>query len=66
MAALVRRFVDWASLFLPLKFHVDIGGVPVCTFKQNFNPFVKKLMIDSHRRQAWAPGQAAGPRRGPS
>jgi hypothetical protein len=46
MAALVRRFVDWASLFLPQKFHVDIGGVPVCTFKQNFNPFVKKLLID--------------------
>jgi uncharacterized protein YxjI len=26
MAALVRRFVDWASLFLPQKFHAEIGG----------------------------------------
>ena len=46
IAALVRRFVDWASLFLPQKFHADIGGVPVCTFHQNFNPFVKKLTVD--------------------
>ena len=46
LAALVRRFVDWASLFMPQKFHADIGGQPVCTFQQNYNPFVKKLTVD--------------------
>ena len=46
MAESMRRFIDWASLFLPQKFHLDIGGVPVCTLKQNFNPFVKKLTVD--------------------
>ena len=46
MAALVRRFVDWASLFLPQKFHADIGGVPACAYYQNFNPFVQKLTVD--------------------
>ena len=44
--ALIRRFVDAASLVLPQKYHVEIGGTTVCTFKQNFNPFVAKTTID--------------------
>ena len=46
LAALVRRFVDWASLFLPQKFHAEMDGQAVCTFQQNYNPFVKKLTVD--------------------
>ena len=46
LAALVRRFVDAASLVMPQKFHVDVGGQTVCTFQQNFNPFVRKLTVD--------------------
>jgi hypothetical protein len=46
LAALVRRFVDAASLLMPQKFHADIGGQTVCTFQQNFNPFVRKLTVD--------------------
>jgi uncharacterized protein YxjI len=46
VAALVRRFVDAASLFMPQKFHADINGQTVCTYQQNFNPFVRKLTID--------------------
>ncbi|MGB7159632.1 MAG: hypothetical protein WBD40_16315 [Tepidisphaeraceae bacterium] len=46
MAALVRRFIDAASLFMPQKFHVEVNGHPVCTFQQNFNPFVRRLTVD--------------------
>jgi hypothetical protein len=46
IAALVRRFVDAASLLMPQKFHADMGGQTVCTFQQNFNPFVRKLTVD--------------------
>jgi hypothetical protein len=46
IAALVRRFVDIASLFMPQKYHAEMGGHPVCTYQQNYNPFVKKLTVD--------------------
>ena len=44
--ALVRRFIDAATMFLPQKFHADVGGQTVATFQQNFNPFVRKLTVD--------------------
>ena len=44
--ALIRRFVDAAAMFLPQKYHVDVGGQPAATFQQNMNPFVKKLTVD--------------------
>lgn len=44
--ALVRRFVDMASMFLPQKYHLDLGGALACTFQQNFNPFVFKMTVD--------------------
>ena len=44
--ALVRRFVDAASMFLPQKFNVTLGGAPVAMFSQNMNPFVKRLTVD--------------------
>jgi uncharacterized protein YxjI len=44
--ALVRRFVDAASLFLPQKHHVEMGGQTVCRLQQNFNPFVFKMTVD--------------------
>ncbi len=46
LAALIRRFIDAASLLLPQKFHAEMGGRQVCTFQQNFNPFVRKLTVD--------------------
>jgi len=45
-AALARRFIDAAAFFFPQKFHVEVGGATVCTFQQNFNPFVRKLAVD--------------------
>jgi uncharacterized protein YxjI len=45
-AALVRRFVDAAAFCFPQKFHAEVGGQTVCTFQQNFNPFVRKLVVD--------------------
>jgi hypothetical protein len=44
--ALVRRFVEAASFFMPQKYLVTIGEAPVATFKQNFNPFVFRLKVD--------------------
>ena len=48
LKALVRRYIDAASFFMPQAFHVDIGGVRAATFKQNFNPFVRKLGVHFH------------------
>ena len=44
--ALVRRFIEAASIFMPQKFHAEIAGQTVATYQQNFNPFVQKIMID--------------------
>jgi uncharacterized protein YxjI len=41
--AFVRRFV---TNLIPQTFNVQLGGVPVAEFKQNFNPFVTKLTLD--------------------
>lgn len=46
--ALVRRFI--LSL-IPQTFEGEINGVPVCTFKQNANPFVTKVSVE-YRREA--------------
>jgi len=44
--AIVRRLVDFASMFMPQKYFVTMQGVPVASFQQNFNPFVYKLVVD--------------------
>jgi hypothetical protein len=44
--ALVRRFVDWASLFMPQKFHIQVGEQVVGTLQQNYNIFVQKFNVD--------------------
>jgi uncharacterized protein YxjI len=41
--ALVRRFL---TNLIPQKFHGQINEMPVCTFKQHFNPFVMKITVD--------------------
>lgn len=43
--ALIRRFVPFANL-IPQEYNGEIRGTPVCTFKQNFNPFVMKISLD--------------------
>ena len=40
--ALLRRFLP----LIPQSYHCEINGAPVCTYRQNFNPFVYKLNID--------------------
>lgn len=40
--ALVRRFFP----LIPQKYHCEVNGAAVCTYRQNFNPFVYKLTID--------------------
>jgi len=46
LAALIRRFIDAASLLMPQKFHAEMGGQQVCSFQQNFNPLVRRLTVD--------------------
>lgn len=41
--ALIRRFL---CNLIPQKYHCEINGTPVCTMKQNFNPFVMKIHVD--------------------
>ena len=44
--AVVRRFVDYAAAFMPQSFHAEVGGQRVFEMKQNFNPCVKKMVLD--------------------
>jgi uncharacterized protein YxjI len=41
--ALIRRFV---IDLIPQTYHGEVRGTKVCTFKQNFNPFVIKINLD--------------------
>lgn len=41
--ALVRRFL---TNLIPQAFTATISGREVCEYKQNFNPFVKKIAVD--------------------
>ena len=43
--ALVRRFLPLGPL-IPQEYNGDLGGIPVCRFKRNFNPFVNKVTLD--------------------
>jgi uncharacterized protein YxjI len=43
MLALIRRFViNW----IPQSYQGEINGTTVCSFNQNFNPFVMKINLD--------------------
>ena len=46
LTALLRRFVDFVSLFVPQQYNFTINGHPVGFMKQNFNPFLMKLTAD--------------------
>lgn len=41
--ALVRRFL---TNLIPQSYNGEINGAQVCTFKQNFNPFIMKIRLD--------------------
>ena len=44
--ALIRRFIDYATFFLPQQYNGQIGGRPVLHFKQRKNPFLMKIEAD--------------------
>ena len=46
LKALVRRFIENASFFLPQKYHATIGGELVANYRQKFNPIILKLVVD--------------------
>lgn len=44
--ALVRRFVDFAAMLMPQKYHLrDTGGNEIAIYRQHFNPLVFKMSI---------------------
>lgn len=48
--ALVRRFIELASLFLPQAFHFSsVSGVELAKAKQQFNPFIMKIDLQMPR-----------------
>ncbi|MEM9345333.1 MAG: hypothetical protein AAGB26_01825 [Planctomycetota bacterium] len=46
LKALIRRVIEVPSYLMPQKFHAEVGGRAVATYKQNFNPFVQRIAID--------------------
>lgn len=44
--ATLRRLHDGLASLMPQGFHATIGGSPVATYTQNFNPFVQKIAVD--------------------
>jgi uncharacterized protein YxjI len=44
--ALIRRFIEYASYFLPQTYNVTVGNRDVALFKQTFNPLVAKINLD--------------------
>jgi len=44
--ALLRRFVDLVTLVFPQKYTMTSDGLPLGSFKQNYNPFVTKIAVD--------------------
>lgn len=51
--AFIRRFGPWVGWLIPQSFYADVNGERVCTYKQGFNPFARKLTI------RFEPGSAA-------
>ena len=49
MLALLRRYMDWISIFSPQKFAVRRDdGTLIATFRTHFNPFVYRLTAHLH------------------
>lgn len=46
LKAIVRRTIEAVSLVIPAAYHAQWNGKTVATFKQDFNPFVRKFNID--------------------
>ena len=57
MLALLRRFIELASYFLPQRYTVTLLGKVVASMKQNKNPFVTKIRVT---RSVDVPNQSEG------
>jgi len=44
--AMLRRMVDWAALFLPQTYMIDVDGHTVATMRQNFLGIPPKFQVD--------------------
>ena len=43
--ALVRRYLEVVSIFLPQRYHASLNGRTVASYQQRFNPIILKLDI---------------------
>ncbi len=55
--ALLRRFIDVVSYFIPQQYNVTLLGKVVASMKQNKNPFVTKIRVT---RSVDVPNQSEG------
>lgn len=44
--ALVRRYLEILSFFLPQRYHATLNGQTVASYQQRFNPVILKLDLD--------------------
>lgn len=44
--ALVRRYLEVLSFFLPQRYHATLNGRTVASYQQRFNPIILKLDLD--------------------
>jgi uncharacterized protein YxjI len=44
--ALIRRFIEFATFFLPQQYNATMGGHEVATYKQTKNPLLVKIQVD--------------------
>jgi uncharacterized protein YxjI len=44
--ALVRRYLEILSIFLPQRYHASLNGRTVASYQQRFNPVILKLDLD--------------------
>ena len=58
---LLRRLMAYFVINpIPQQYHCEMNGATVCTFKQNFNPLVKKIQVEFP--EGTAGGRGLGPR----
>ena len=54
LVALVRRVFELGALLMPQTYHLTLGDQLVGSFKQNRNPFIKKIFVDfRHDTGGW-------------
>lgn len=46
LKALLRRYLEVLAIFMPQRYHLELGGKPAGWFQQRFNPLILKMDLD--------------------